>query len=180
MVNNKTGVESPWTAEKETKLRELWLEGLPATKIAPLLGVTRNAVIGKVNRMDLKRSDGVGWPQKTRTRVANGVTRDARLALPAEPKPMGPPEFAPEPVLPTARLYKIFPTKVDPDTVPTNLKGNRGVTIRRLRESCCKFPLGGMHERVRFYCGEPRLGTKPYCTDHCAIAYVAPQPRKRA
>ena len=45
-----------WADERELLLRKLWADGLSASQIAAELGgVTRNAVIGKVHRLKLKR-----------------------------------------------------------------------------------------------------------------------------
>ena len=41
-----------WTYERVEKLKQLWEEGLTASRIAAELGeVTRNAVIGKAHRL---------------------------------------------------------------------------------------------------------------------------------
>ncbi|MBP8939426.1 MAG: GcrA cell cycle regulator, partial [Agrobacterium sp.] len=43
-----------WTDERVEKLKKLWAEGLSASQIAAQLGgVSRNAVIGKVHRLNL-------------------------------------------------------------------------------------------------------------------------------
>ena len=43
-----------WTDERVEKLKKLWSEGLSASQIAAQLGgVSRNAVIGKVHRLNL-------------------------------------------------------------------------------------------------------------------------------
>ena len=43
-----------WNEEKITKLKELWGNGCTASQIAEILGgVSRNAVIGKANRLNL-------------------------------------------------------------------------------------------------------------------------------
>ena len=43
-----------WTVEKIDKLRQLWGKGNTANQIAQIIGdVTRNAVIGKANRLNL-------------------------------------------------------------------------------------------------------------------------------
>ena len=44
-----------WTSEKVEKLKELWSKGHTASQIAEMLGdTTRNAVIGKAHRLNLK------------------------------------------------------------------------------------------------------------------------------
>ncbi len=43
-----------WTDERVERLKKLWSEGLSASQIAAQLGgVSRNAVIGKVHRLNL-------------------------------------------------------------------------------------------------------------------------------
>jgi hypothetical protein len=42
-----------WTPEREQRLRQLWARGVPTPKIAAELGTTKNAVIGRANRMGL-------------------------------------------------------------------------------------------------------------------------------
>lgn len=43
-----------WTVERVQTLRRLWAKGVPASQIGKDLGCTRNAVIGKVHRLQLK------------------------------------------------------------------------------------------------------------------------------
>ena len=42
-----------WTSESVEQLRELWAEGNSATTCAVILNTSRNAVIGKVHRLNL-------------------------------------------------------------------------------------------------------------------------------
>jgi GcrA cell cycle regulator len=42
-----------WTPERVAELTRLWDEGLPAAEIGRRLGLTKNAVIGKVHRIAL-------------------------------------------------------------------------------------------------------------------------------
>ena len=63
-----------WTPERENKLRELWKKGHTASQIAALIGnTTRNAVIGKVHRLNLEArivSKKILLPLKRRRKVA--------------------------------------------------------------------------------------------------------------
>ena len=59
----------PWTDERVETLKKLWTEGHSASQIAARLGmgVTRNAVIGKVHRLNL--SGRVTQPRSTEPRA---------------------------------------------------------------------------------------------------------------
>jgi len=68
-----------WTGERIALLRSMWLEGRPAGEIAKALGeVTRNAVMGKINRLGLI---GSGEHNSKMTWTAVGCCR------PIAPKP---------------------------------------------------------------------------------------------
>ena len=59
-----------WTDERIERLRALWSEGKSASEIARILGgVTRNAVIGKVHRLNL-----TGRPSPIKRREKQGAT----------------------------------------------------------------------------------------------------------
>ena len=68
----------PWTYERIEKLKQLWDEGLTASRIAAELGeVTRNAVIGKAHRLGLSgrmasksKNNGVSIIRKKRINVS--------------------------------------------------------------------------------------------------------------
>lgn len=42
-----------WTAQAIDRLRELWAEGVPTAEIARRIGASKNAVVGKANRLGL-------------------------------------------------------------------------------------------------------------------------------
>uniref|UniRef100_UPI0028AB0CB5 GcrA family cell cycle regulator n=1 Tax=Shinella sp. TaxID=1870904 RepID=UPI0028AB0CB5 len=55
-----------WTDERVERLKKLWAEGLSASQIAAQLGgVSRNAVIGKVHRLNLPGRAKAGGTQAT-------------------------------------------------------------------------------------------------------------------
>ena len=39
----------------------------------------------------------------------------------------------------------------------------------------CEWPMGHPDESDFHFCGKERFDDKPYCLDHCAIAYVIPE-----
>ena len=88
-----------WTDERVELLKKLWTEGLSASQIAGRLGngVTRNAVIGKVHRLNL-----------------SGRVQQQRVAQPRQPRKQREPSLAPRaggsmPSMPTAGSSALKP-----------------------------------------------------------------------
>lgn len=65
-----------WTDEKDARLRALWNEGVTGSQIAERMGMTKNAVIGRVHRLKLQPRVS---PLSTITRPWTDE-EDARLA----------------------------------------------------------------------------------------------------
>ena len=42
-------------------------------------------------------------------------------------------------------------------------------------ERGCEWPEGHPNELEFHFCGKERFEDKPYCLDHCAVAYVIPE-----
>jgi GcrA cell cycle regulator len=63
-----------WTDERVEKLKKLWADGLSASQIAAQLGgVSRNAVIGKVHRLNLPGRAKSGGQSSVRTKRATAA-----------------------------------------------------------------------------------------------------------
>lgn len=159
----------PWTLpERVEALKRMWAEGLSCSTIAGRLSqmcpneppVTRNAVIGKVNRLGLEQR--ARKPAKPRPRPSLPV-----LARPAHWTPQVPAlrQIAPEPQPDPIRLLDIP-------------KGER-VTLLMLTEKTCRWPMGDPGSEDFFFCGtQPKTGL-PYCEYHSRIAYETVYERRR-
>jgi GcrA cell cycle regulator len=103
-----------WTEAKVKKLAKLWGKNIPARDIAEKLGegITRNAVIGKANRLGLNE-----------TKIVKPVEND--------------------------NSDKMFHLKI---------KG-------------CRWPYGDPGTDEFHFCGQKQEIGKPYCIDHCMLAY---------
>jgi hypothetical protein len=63
-----------------------------------------------------------------------------------------------------------------PPIVPEIPRGP--VTIYELGRSDCHWPLGKHHDHPPYlYCGLPAFEGRPYCSEHCGIAYNTPVKR---
>ena len=105
-----------WTKSKIDKLSTLWSKGIPAREIAEKLGgVSRNAVIGKANRLGLSKK----LKEKEVMKDTKNMTVNGLIA---------------------------------------SMKG-------------CKWPIGHPGDEDFYFCGKEVIPGKPYCGEHCLIAY---------
>lgn len=141
---------SPWTDERIATLKRMWGEGATRSQIAAALGggISRNAVIGKAHRLGLASRpspiirDGRPSPMKGKRR-ARSLNADAATSAAAARKRQ---VAAPEP--PKVQGYVPRP---------------------RISSRECAWPEG---EALPYrFCGAPTVEGKPYCTDHCRLAY---------
>ena len=74
-----------WDEEKLNKLKSLWDEGLPITKIGLELGVSRNAIAGKAHRMNLPKRNSpiskLGDPRKNQKKDNEQKRKDLPLKI---------------------------------------------------------------------------------------------------
>ena len=83
------GHTNGWSTDREDRLRALVLDGLTATRIGAEIGLSRGAVIGKIDRLGLRLLGGLGRqpgpqkPRKSRARKPK-VTTAVILAPPPD------------------------------------------------------------------------------------------------
>lgn len=144
----------PWNDENVLRLKELWDQGLPTAQIGKLLGFTKNAVVGKAHRIGLERR-----PSPIRRTAAKPDRKKAR-----------------SPVMP---LLNFENKNAEQTELNSTKKTFQPTTIRNLFVSNtkrgCEWPKGHPDEQEFHFCGKERFEDKPYCLDHCAVAYVIPE-----
>lgn len=164
--------EPAWTDERVGKLKVLFAAGLSMSSIAADLGhgITRNAVIGKVHRLHLSR-DGAPRQRTSRTTVRQAddqprgkILRGAageqrRLAREAAAAEFDANEIS---------------------VIDLEIRSDRVVTIENLAPDDCHWPIGDPLKPGFSFCGNKPKAGRPYCAAHCRIAFVAPDPRRRA
>lgn len=159
-----------WTDERVELLKKLWSDGLSASQIAGQLGgVTRNAVIGKVHRLNLsaraKPASNTPRPRKVRTAAPHRpstrgyISGNTALKIHAHPAPRRAPQQVP------------FEDLV----VPISLK----VSLLALTEQMCKWPLGDPGAENFHFCGHRNFNGLPYCEYHSRVAYQPVNDRRR-
>lgn len=172
-----------WTDERVEKLKRLWSEGLSASQIAAQLGgVSRNAVIGKVHRLNL--------PGRAK---AGGSTTTVRAAK----RPAGAqrtPNYTARNTTTTRTVTRaaganLLKEEIEIDGMEeiqisrsTNvvLPISRKLALTELTERTCKWPIGDPMKDDFHFCGCESADTSPYCNYHAKLAYQPVGERRRA
>lgn len=143
-----------WTPERLVALQQGLADGLSCARIARLIGVSRNAVIGKINRLGLARGR---TPTVTMQRAV--APRGARLAEQREAPP--------RPRAPTQRqILRIV--RAEPIEAPL-AAGAEACSLVDLAPGQCRWPMGD--GATLTFCGRARLGSLSYCGGHARLAY---------
>ena len=138
--------EPTWTAERIELLKSRFEAGLSCRQIAADIGVSRNAVIGKLTRLNLSREGGAGERLPRRT---------------SDPQ-------APRPRRASQRqLLRALPPALPPEPEPC---GAHRCSLLELSEENCRWPISDLEAAV-WFCGNPRAKGFAYCAGHARIAY---------
>ncbi len=148
-----------WSDESVEQLRQMWADGLTANEIAKKLGVTKNAIVGKVHRLCLKARPS---PIKTKgpDDVEENVVVTEVVETVIEETPIEIVEEEPE---------VIAETPVKPET-----KAGKAENIKLvdLDSHTCRWPIGDPRDDDFCFCGKKVKAGQTYCDEHSAMAYV--------
>ena len=160
-----------WTDERVELLKKLWADGLSASQIASQLGgVTRNAVIGKVHRLNLS---GRAKPASTAARPRK--TRPTQPPRPTSPRPMVAGNTALKIQHQPAPRRVAVQVPIEDLVVPISLN----VSLLALNDQMCKWPLGDPGTEGFHFCGHRNFNGLPYCEYHSRLAYQPVNDRRR-
>jgi GcrA cell cycle regulator len=163
-----------WTEAMITRAIQLRRDGLTHSQIARDLGnMTRNAVIGKLERM-VKAGLAPDLP-----RVATTV-KPSRQKKPPKDLPITlalagvPPQQRGRDCNnhPTVRRSKPLPVTL---AEPVPFANGARVTIMQLTSQTCKWPIGDPGTAEFCFCGHAPREASPYCEFHARAAYVPRQ-----
>ncbi|WP_069052814.1 GcrA family cell cycle regulator [Bosea sp. RAC05] len=173
-----------WTEERENIMREMWVvERLStsaiATKLNEMFGteLTKNSIIGKVNRLGLAYKGGA------RDSVAPRSTKADRLPKEAKPKAAKQPRTRETPALdalfsrPAPRPATVrqvaapLPPPMMPETSWFGAEAVNSLFEASLEGKACKWPVGDPCEKTFRFCNTTYRGEGSYCPYHNQIAY---------
>jgi GcrA cell cycle regulator len=155
-----------WTSERIELLKRRLHAGLSCGQIAREIGVTRNAVIGKVNRLGLSRPKDVIGRQLEQRRAA----RPARPKTPRTWRPKRPRRniFAQHEMLMAA-----FPRPQARAEEDISIYNGCGCTLFELSQMKCRWPISNPGAKDFCFCGNEPVKGLPYCLGHARIAYLS-------
>jgi GcrA cell cycle regulator len=150
-----------WTAERIAQLRQCIASGLTCSQAAAEIGVTRNAVIGKIHRLGLSPARPAGAP--------------ARSCPPRARHPRLPP---------SSRLLRLIGTPAsggvaDAATAePAPVDSAQRCSLLEIAQDKCHWPIGDPHAADFAFCGNAAVTGFSYCAGHARMAYRLPVRRR--
>ena len=144
--------EPTWTDERVELLKIRFQAGLSCRQIAADIGVSRNAVIGKLSRLNL-------------TRVKNGEERH-----PARKKAAKGSRLKTTPRLQYEMLQSLY-TEPQPVAGDEPIDSEHRCSLLELSEARCRWPISTPGAADFCFCGNMPVEGLPYCGHHARLAY---------
>ncbi len=140
-----------WTLERIEELRACVERGMTCSQIAAAIGVSRNAVIGKIHRLGLSS----GRPAGASTR-ANCPPRARR--------PRGPTQ---------RRLLRLAYAHAPLDEIMSEIAviSTHPCSLIDIDTHQCRWPIGDPASTNFLFCGNDAIGGFAYCVGHARMAY---------
>ncbi|MDR3208785.1 MAG: GcrA family cell cycle regulator [Rickettsiales bacterium] len=141
-----------WPAGLVARMKKLFDKGLPMAEIGKKLGFSKNAVVGKINRL--------GWNTLPKRAEAKKKSQKTAKKMPA--------------------VKKATPKDAAKSKKNIERTIQHSAQLMSLRADQCRWPIGDPDSDNFRFCGEKCFAGKPYCFEHCKIAYqFTTPPRKR-
>ncbi|MGE3769870.1 MAG: GcrA family cell cycle regulator [Bdellovibrionales bacterium] len=170
-----------WTDERVEQLKKLWAQGYSASQIAKELGnTTRNAVIGKIHRLNLVARQS---PKTTPPLLSSASTfKQKPLAgIGAKLPPSKPSEY----MAPSVAFASITPAAAAYDQAEFNPSSSYGTGTKleahnpfKNTRSQCQWPVGDPRSPGFHFCGGPIQEGFSYCGEHARMAYQPVQKKR--
>ncbi|HEY2228028.1 MAG TPA: GcrA family cell cycle regulator [Xanthobacteraceae bacterium] len=137
-----------WTSARVEQLTACIKAGYSCSQIAVEIGVTRNAVIGKMNRLGLSRPrvDLAREPERKRDAWRPRTLTQHQILMDLPPEPASPEEAI-------------------------SLSSGPGCSLLELSPGKCRWPLSEPGTEAFCFCGNRQVEGLPYCVGHARIAY---------
>jgi GcrA cell cycle regulator len=159
-VKTSATAHPTWPPERVEQLRIGVASGLSCSQIAAEIGVTRNAVIGKIHRLGLSPGRPAAAP--------------ARSCPPRARRPRHAPQrqflrliFASAPAVAGEEAVTLAP-----------IDSSQRCSLLDIGQDKCRWPVGDPCTADFVFCGNPSMAGLSYCAGHARMAYRAPARRR--
>jgi GcrA cell cycle regulator len=142
--------QATWTTERIALLKNRMDAGFSCGQIAQELGVSRNAVIGKANRLGLSRFRHAiaGADEITGTRTSARAKRRTQVTI-----------------------LRALSAKPQVGVAPVPIDSTNACRLYELQQWHCRWPIGDPGSQDFGFCGLKPLDGLPYCPRHARMAY---------
>jgi GcrA cell cycle regulator len=151
-----------WNPERVAQLRAFIGAGMTCSQIAAEIGVTRNAVIGKIHRLGL----GPGRPTAAQGRACPPRTRRPQLAS-------------------QRQMLRLISADAPLDRTTGqcgSIDSAQSCSLLDLAQGKCRWPVseraGGGSAADFIFCGNEIVAGFSYCAGHARMAYRTPERRR--
>ena len=193
-----------WDNAMLKKLKALTGKGLSTAEIGKKLGMSKNAVVGKLNRLGWNsKAGGAPAVEETKpapaakaaktparapkkTQVAEKKTEAKKTAAAPKKAAVAPKKEAEKKAAPAPREVKTVaaPRVASSKTSNTTLAMHQRIIqhsleMASLKPNQCRWPIGDPDSEHFHFCGEQVFVGKPYCYEHCKQAYQFTPPKKK-
>ncbi len=193
-----------WDNTALKKLKALVGKGLSTAEIGKRLGMSKNAIVGKLNRLGWNAKAGATTTTtKTSTKTTKStsvakakstsktVTKKPVAKAPAKktatPKTTAKKTSTEKSVKAPAKKAAAADDeskKVSKTTMAKNLAMHQRIIqhsleMANLKPNQCRWPIGDPDSENFHFCGKSVFTGKPYCYEHCRLAYQFTPPKKK-
>ncbi len=147
-----------WTPELIKDLKKLWKKGLTTGEIGRLIGMSKNAVVGKAHRLGLESRPS--------------PIRREKVEVPKVKKSTAPVSKHVVSMEKQEKESQAVQLNTDKLSKPSKKNGKvKGVKLVDLKPTSCRWPEGDPKDPDFHFCGKEALPGKSYCEEHSQVAY---------
>ncbi len=191
-----------WDNSMLKKLKALTGKGLSTSEIGKRLGMSKNAIVGKLNRLGWNAKAGGASSEPTeKVKETKKVSQNkaapakkatsSKVTVAKKAAPAAKKETTKKDVVRSAPkkevVKKTADKKVDEKPVTVNAKTlamhqrivQHALEMANLKPNQCRWPIGDPDSEHFHFCGETVFVGKPYCYEHCKQAYQFTPPKKK-
>lgn len=195
-----------WDNATLKKLKALTGKGLSTSEIGKRLGMSKNAIVGKLNRLGWNAKAGGAAASDKNTSAKQTTTKSSatkkvtdtkkssttkpvakkstpKVAEKTHAKKSSAKQPAQKPVA-KASETKITMPRASSKASAKNLAMHQRIIqhsleMANLKPNQCRWPIGDPDSEHFHFCGETVFVGKPYCYEHCKQAYQFTPPKKK-